>query len=979
MVKRRRSTYPVAPPNPSQPGLRGPAALILLGFVIGAAQPAQTRTEEAGEPAITVSIEGSSEVAEDAAMATLSLRAATAVDRRPQQAVEVHIARGGSATESADYDMPLLQASSYVVTLAPEAFTRSSEDSLYVATHELTVYIFDDREDEPDETIVVTPGHSDAPDHVTFAEAHTLAVLDNDEPQITVSFGGPSQIDEDGGATTITVRARTASTLAPRQPIQFRVRLGGTAKPPGVNYVADFESANFPYNLTLAAEDFRLSTDSGGSERYVAAFEFAVNVTDDTEDEPDETIELTIAYAPVHVSLAAPYTLTIVDDDVALPELAITDATADESAAQMFFEVTTSSPGADPVTVDYATTDDTATAGADYTTTSGTLTFPADSAAARTIRVPLLSDPDYEGDETFTVTLTGATNATIASAAAIGTIADDDGAAVRIYFETASYTAEEGGGAQVTVLLSEAPGRALEIPLTATPGNGASTNDFKVPASVAFSSDETTRAFQLGALLDGETEVGETLTLTFGAFPAGVSASAPATATVTFTDPVPVDIPDAALRAALEQALEKTAGETIYRWEMETLERLNASRSGVADLTGLGTAENLKSLILSQNQVSDLSALVSLTSLKYLDLFRNQIADLTPLASLVCLEHLNLGVNQITNIAPLANLRSLQFLGLERNLLAELPPFTTLRSLQYLVLRDNQLTGVNSLASLSSLLRLSLDRNQITDITPLTSLITLTTLGLHGNPIASFDPLSGLTSLSELALSSTQISDLTPLAGLTSLERLRLANNPIVHIAKLAPLTSLKLLSLQGARITDISPLRSLTSLVDLNLNYNGGISDISPLAGLTSLSVLRLSGNQLRDITSLATLTSLEFLDLGGNQVSGVASLANLTSLQMLFLGSNRISNIAPVSHLSSLRWLLLAANEISDITPIATMTSLVYLDFASNEVANVSALADQSLLRTLVLGHNRISDFTPLDALPNLIVHGKDTQSVD
>ena len=67
------------------------------------------------------------------------------------------------------------------------------------------------------------------------------------------------------------------------------------------------------------------------------------------------------------------------------------------------------------------------------------------------------------------MTLTGALNATIATVAATGTIVDDDGAAVTVSFEAAAYTAEEGGGASIGVTLSAAPGRALEIPLLATP------------------------------------------------------------------------------------------------------------------------------------------------------------------------------------------------------------------------------------------------------------------------------------------------------------------------------------------------------------------------------------------------------------------------------------------------------------------------------------------------------------------------------
>ena len=60
------------------------------------------------------------------------------------------------------------------------------------------------------------------------------------------------------------------------------------------------------------------------------------------------------------------------------------------------------------VEVDYATSDGTATAGADYTATSGTLTF-NNGETSKTFSVPILPDNLVEGDETFFVTLSNPT------------------------------------------------------------------------------------------------------------------------------------------------------------------------------------------------------------------------------------------------------------------------------------------------------------------------------------------------------------------------------------------------------------------------------------------------------------------------------------------------------------------------------------------------------------------------------------------
>ena len=90
------------------------------------------------------------------------------------------------------------------------------------------------------------------------------------------------------------------------------------------------------------------------------------------------------------------------------------------------FTVTLSAASGKTVTVDYATANGTATAPADYTATSGTLTF-TPGQTTKTIDVAVQGDLLNEANETFTVTLTNPTNATIATTPSrTGTITDND-------------------------------------------------------------------------------------------------------------------------------------------------------------------------------------------------------------------------------------------------------------------------------------------------------------------------------------------------------------------------------------------------------------------------------------------------------------------------------------------------------------------------------------------------------------------------
>jgi hypothetical protein len=75
--------------------------------------------------------------------------------------------------------------------------------------------------------------------------------------------------------------------------------------------------------------------------------------------------------------------------------------------------------------VDYATSDGSATAGIDYTAANGTATINS-GYTSTTVSIAVIGDTDDENDETFTLTLSNASGATLISTAATGTIVNDD-------------------------------------------------------------------------------------------------------------------------------------------------------------------------------------------------------------------------------------------------------------------------------------------------------------------------------------------------------------------------------------------------------------------------------------------------------------------------------------------------------------------------------------------------------------------------
>lgn len=168
---------------------------------------------------------------------------------------------------------------------------------------------------------------------------------------------------------------------------------------------------------------------------------------------------------------------------------------------EMAFTVSLSSAASRAVTVAYATSDVTASAGSDYSATQGTVTFPPGASTA-TVRVTVKGDLVAEGDEAFVVNLSAASLATILDGQGVGLIVDA-GAQAKVDSFTAT-PALVSAGAQSTLRWSV--GGASSVSIT---GVGAN-----LPAS-------------------GSATVGVLQTTAYTLTATGAAGNASATATVT--------------------------------------------------------------------------------------------------------------------------------------------------------------------------------------------------------------------------------------------------------------------------------------------------------------------------------------------------------------------------------------------------------------------------------------------------------------
>ncbi len=185
--------------------------------------------------------------------------------------------------------------------------------------------------------------------------------------------------------------------------------------------------------------------------------------------------------------------------------VSISSATAGEGDPTIDFTVTLSQEPTREVTVSYETSGapdgGTAIEGTDYSRARGTLRIPANTRMG-TISVSLRDDSLNEDNETFTLTLTGATNATLSSTpsrnTATGTIRDDDQDLPVLSIEGGR--AIEGQGATVTFTVTLAPesGREVSVNWATQGGSAAQNQDYQGESgTLTFSAGDTSQTISV--------------------------------------------------------------------------------------------------------------------------------------------------------------------------------------------------------------------------------------------------------------------------------------------------------------------------------------------------------------------------------------------------------------------------------------------------------------------------------------------------
>ena len=353
----------------------------------------------------------------------------------------------------------------------------------------------------------------------------TITITDNESaPTVTLSVSATSIAENAGTSLTLTATLSNGTY----QDVTVALSTSGTATE-GTDYT----------DGSGAIDDM---TISAGSTTTTANF----TPTNDSTNEGNETA--TIAVSGVSGGSASEsgsqsVTITITDDDNF--SFSVDDVTVAENAGSATITVDMSSASASSTTIQYATSNVTATAGPDYGGTSGTLNFNTGD-TSETFTVLITNDSVYEGNETFTVTLSNASAGSISDNEATVTITDDESAPT-VSLSTSASSIDENSGSNITLTatLSGTTDSAITVALdtsgTATEGTDYSDDGGTSSLNdITISAGSTTGTVTFNPTTDTVCEIGnETATIAINGVSgkSGVNEDGDQSQTITITEP----------------------------------------------------------------------------------------------------------------------------------------------------------------------------------------------------------------------------------------------------------------------------------------------------------------------------------------------------------------------------------------------------------------------------------------------------------
>ena len=402
--------------------------------------------------------------------------------------------------------------------------------------------------------------YSGVPGSVTFAAGETEQTftvtatddsVDDDGESVRLGFdtlpsgitlGSPSTarvaLVQDAGVTTWYVWFGESSyTVAEGGTTRITLHLNSPWKPE-LNEALTVPLFDPQHEDGASADDYSGVPASVTFQRGQTQTSFTVRATDDSEDDDGESVVLHFRRLFPDDLEAGRYgarvaTLHLADND---GDTAVTvsfeaaNYTAAEGGATATVRLLLDTAPGRAVTIPLTPSHRGATAG-DYSGLPASVTF----GASDTVQSFILTATDDSADddrESVAIgfgSLPSKVSAGSPSEAVVQLTDNDHGhTSLQVRFDARAGTVrdgvEEGGGYRLGVSLNVTPGQTLTIPLTYSYLGGATAADFSnLPANVTFGTNATSAGVTIRPVDDFEDDPGESLKVSFGSLPAGVS------------------------------------------------------------------------------------------------------------------------------------------------------------------------------------------------------------------------------------------------------------------------------------------------------------------------------------------------------------------------------------------------------------------------------------------------------------------------
>jgi len=392
----------------------------------------------------------------------------------------------------------------------------------------INVQITDDLINEGDETFDITLSNAvgasiGSPGQAVLTitdneESFALSVDDIEQPEgnssntlnFVISLSAPAQNPVTVSYFTEDGTAVSSSDYSPITDGEVTFNPGETMKLVAININGDtsVETDEF-FTLNLTNPRNAVIGDSLG---------IATLINDDAGPTPTPTPEPTPTPTPTVTPTPFPGTPTPTPTPGGTDavQFSSTGFSVNEGVVNAVITVTRTGAGSAAASVNYATSNGTATAGQDYTAVSGTLAWNAGDLSAKTFNVPISEDSLQESGETVNLALSNPTNVTLGSPnAATLTILDNDGIPD---VSVNDVTQAEGNGLNqlvFTVSLSNPFGQQVSVNYSTDNGTATAGTDYvAVPNSLlVFNPGETSKQVAVNILGDFEVEPDENFLL----------------------------------------------------------------------------------------------------------------------------------------------------------------------------------------------------------------------------------------------------------------------------------------------------------------------------------------------------------------------------------------------------------------------------------------------------------------------------------